>query len=63
MLALIPKCPMCVVAYVAIATGVGISISTATYLRIGLIGVCVGALIYLAWRKLNCSSKQRTAES
>jgi hypothetical protein len=51
-LALMPKCPMCVVAYVAIATGLGISISTAAYLRFGLIGVCIAALMYLAWRKV-----------
>lgn len=32
-LALMPKCPACVVAYIALLTGFGISLATATYLR------------------------------
>ncbi len=49
-LALLPKCPACLVGYVAIATGMGISMTAATYLRFGLIVLCIGALAYFAAR-------------
>jgi hypothetical protein len=47
-LTLMPKCPVCVAAYVAAWTGLGISLTTATYLRIALLMVSVTALAYLA---------------
>lgn len=46
-LVFMPKCPFCVAGYIAVFTGVGVSVTTATWLRIGLITVCVASLVYL----------------
>lgn len=50
-LALMPKCPMCLAAYVATFTGVGMSITTATWIRTGLLIACVTALALVAVRQ------------
>jgi hypothetical protein len=50
-LALLPKCPACVAAYVMMATGLGISFSTAAYLRTSLVIVSVSILVFVAARR------------
>jgi hypothetical protein len=63
-LALMPKCPACVAAYVAIGTGVGISVSAASYLRSGAIALSIVSLAYLAvrtiWRFLRVGEGDRS---
>jgi len=51
-LVLMPKCPACVVAYIAIATGAGISVSMAAHLRLMVLALCVVTLMYVAARTL-----------
>jgi hypothetical protein len=47
-LALIPKCPMCVAGYVALWTGVGLSVPAAARLRTVLIVLCITSIAALA---------------
>jgi hypothetical protein len=49
-LALIPKCPACVGAYILLFTGVGLSVSAASVTRWILISLCMAALGYLCIR-------------
>jgi hypothetical protein len=61
-LALIPKCPICLAAYIALWTGIGLSISAAIYLRASLVVLSVGLLLYLVVRNL-CRRLVQTREA
>ena len=50
LLVLMPKCPLCVAAYVALFTGVGITVSTAHWIQILMVAFCLTSLAYVAVR-------------
>ena len=59
LLAIMPKCPLCVAAYIALGTGIGVSVATAAYVRFVMIGVSLAALAYLVTKSLRRSIAAR----
>jgi hypothetical protein len=51
-LVLVPKCPACLVAHIAFWTGLGLSFSTAAYLRWTLLFLCLASLLFLIGKRL-----------
>jgi len=58
-LAVLPKCPLCVVAWVAAGTGLGLSLAAATYLRTLVILLCVLAMGFVSLNRLLKGNKRR----
>jgi hypothetical protein len=56
-LAVMPKCPACVAAYLALA-GVGISVSAASWLRWGALALAIVTLSYLVMRRVHSFSRR-----
>jgi hypothetical protein len=59
LLVLMPKCPLCVAAYVAVFTGVGITVSSARWVQTLMLVICWTTLAYLAVRHWWRRSKPR----
>lgn len=61
LLALLPKCPMCLVAYVALFSGLTMSYSSAHILMRLVTALCIGTLVLcVVGRVVNCRpNKQR----
>ena len=51
-LALLPKCPVCLAAYLMMATGISSSVAAAVSLRAFLVVVCISSLVLLGIRHI-----------
>jgi hypothetical protein len=60
LLALMPKCPMCLVAYVALCSGLTMSYSSAHILMRTLTALCIGTLALCVVRRVvNCRQNKQ----
>ena len=63
LLALLPKCPACLAAWIAVGTGIGISASAASGLQALLITLCVAALVYVVTKEVRLRISTRRQPS
>src|SRR5216684_2031050 len=60
LLALMPKCPMCLAAYVALCSGLTLSVSSAHILMRTLTALCIGTLALCVFRRVvNCRQNKQ----
>ncbi|MGB8130031.1 MAG: hypothetical protein WCG81_09585 [Candidatus Angelobacter sp.] len=58
-LVLLPKCPACFAAYVALGTGISVSMTAASLLRNLLIVICVAFLVWILASALRSALRKR----
>lgn len=51
-LILLPKCPACLALYIAVGTGIGLSVPAAAHLRAAIVVVCAVWLLYFVYRSV-----------
>ncbi len=51
-MALLPKCPACIAAYLAMGAGMGVTVSTAAHLRMAILVLCVACAAFVTARHL-----------
>jgi tRNA(Arg) A34 adenosine deaminase TadA len=62
LLALLPKCPMCLAAYVALGAGFTLSYTSAHLLMRALTALCIGTLALCAVRRVvSCCQNKQTS--
>ncbi|WP_009963645.1 hypothetical protein [Verrucomicrobium spinosum] len=54
-----PKCPASMAGYIAVLTGLGVSLSTAAQVRFGVITLCVAALAILVIKRVRRLAHRR----
>lgn len=59
---LVPKCPVCLAAYIAFGTGIAISVVVADFVRVAAIIISVAALVGLSWGLIGHWVKRRPAQ-
>ncbi|HEY8750103.1 MAG TPA: hypothetical protein VIM11_19115 [Tepidisphaeraceae bacterium] len=59
LLVLMPKCPICVAAYVALFTGIGITVSTGRWIQILMVVFCLSSLGYFSVKHWRSRSRAR----
>jgi hypothetical protein len=55
-LVVLPKCPACLAVYIAVGTGIGVSVAAATYVRAVLAVLCLVSVLYLVRKRIRASA-------